>query len=237
MIEKTPFSSKKTILMLLLFLSGTPAHAEYNWEQVKYSDGIKIFNRQVEGSEIKEFKAEAIIDAPLEIIFEVMIDVDAGPQWMNRCIESRLVKNVDRFILSKHGFHSKNIVYNATGVPFPVSNRDLIVETNINFDFKTGSLDINFHSVNDSSVPVRKGYVRITDLTGSWSFKYIDAGHTKAIYQIKQNPGGSLPSSIINYSSKNLPYNTITALRKIVNDPKYIITAAKRKKDRAKSSR
>jgi len=224
------FQMKLILTLAVLLLLYSSAHSEHNWEQVNDSHGIKVFNRPVDGSEIKEFMAEAVIDAPIAVIFEVMIDVDAGPRWMNRCIESKLLKNIDPFTISKNGSHSKNIIYNATGAPFPVSNRDFIAETDMKWDFKTGVLEINFHAVNNSDFPARKGYFRITDLTGSWSFKYIDAGHTKAIYQVKQNPGGSLPSSMINYTGKSLPYNTIAGLRKIVTDKKYLESAKNRKK-------
>ncbi len=221
---------KVILIIQFLIMLYSSAYTEYRWKLVKDSEGISVFNRNVDGSELKEFRVEAVIDAPVEVIFEVMIDVSAGPLWMNRCIESELVKNIVKFTVSKNSFHSIDLVYNATGAPFPVSNRDFIVESDTIYDFKTGTINIKFHAVNDSSIPLRKGYVRMTDLTGSWSFKYIDPYHTKAVYQVKQNPGGSLPASMINYTGKSLPYNTIAGLRRIVTDNKYIESAKNRKK-------
>jgi len=219
------FSTLSFIIMLSAF-----AHADYNWELVKDSNGIKVYNRNIDGSDIKEFRAEGVIDAPIGVIFEVMIDVPAGPLWINRCIEARVIKNIEKSSITKNGIHSRDLIYNATGAPFPVSNRDFIIDTDIKWDFKTGSVSINFNGVNDSIIMPRKGYVRMTDITGSWSFKYIDASHTKAVYRVKQNPGGSLPASLVNYTSKDLPYNTITGLRKIVTDKKYIESALRIKK-------
>ena len=228
---------KNTVLIFKSFLTLTfiimlPAftHADYNWELVKDSNGIKVYNRKVDGSDIKEFRAEGVIDAPIGVIFEVMIDVPAGPLWMNRCIESRLVRNIDKFTISKNGIHSRDLVYNSTGAPFPVSNRDFIIETDIRWDFKTETIAINFHGVSNSGITQREGYIRITEITGSWYFKYIDPDHTKAVYQVKQNPGGTLPASMVNYTGKNLPYNTIIGLREIATDKKYIESALRRKK-------
>jgi hypothetical protein len=215
------------IVLIILILSSICAHADDNWILIKDSEGIKVFNKDIAGSEIKEFKAIATIDAPIGVIFEVMCDVPAGALWMDNCIEAKTVKNIDKFVISNNKFYNKDLLYNAIGVPFPVSNRDFIVETEMKGDLKTGLFTIDVRAVSDSGVPMRRGYVRITELTGSWLFQSIDRNHTRVVYQIKQNPGGNLPSSLVNYTNKNMPYNTISGLRKITKNQKYIEAAKK----------
>ena len=221
MNNKTTFHIK-VIVLIILILSAVFAHADDNWDLIKDSEGIQVLNKNVAGSEIKEFKATAIIDAPIEVIFEVMADVPAESLWMDSCIESKIIKHIDKFVISKDNYYSKDLVYNAIHGTFPVANRDFIVETEMRGYLKKRSININIRAVIDSGIPVREGYVRITELTGSWFFQYIDRNHTSVVYQINQNPGGNLPSSIVNYINKNMPYKTILGLREITKNEKYI---------------
>jgi len=225
-MKKTIFHIK-IIVLIILILSSITAHADDNWNLIIDSEGIQVFNKNIAGSEIKEFKATATIDAPIEVIFEVMTDVPAGSFWMDNCIESKIIKYIDKFVISKNIFHSKNLVYHAIYAPFPVSNRDFIVEAEMKGDLIKRSMKIDIRAVIDSRIPDRIGYVRITELKGSWFFQHIDKNNTSVVYQIKQNPSGNLPSSIVNYSNKNLPYKTILGLRKITKNEKYIESAKK----------
>lgn len=211
-----------------LFLS-FPMQAENNWVLIRDSNGIQVFNRDVEGSEIKELKTTSVLEASLDVVFEVMFDVPAGTQWMSNCIESKILTDVQVFTVTENGYYAKKILYTAIGAPFPVLNRECIIETEMTGDVKNRSIIINFHAVPDSTLPVRKGYIRLTDLSGSWSFLAIDDTHTGVVYQSKQNPGGSLPSFLINYVNKDVPYKTIIGLRKIVSEEKYQ-NAGQRKK-------
>lgn len=53
-------------------------------------------------------------------------------------------------------------------------------------------------------------------MTGEWILKkHGDSGDkTYAEYRIKTDPGGNIPASIANSTSKKLPYQTILGLRK-----------------------
>ena len=224
------FEKLRFLTIICVFFIPLAVYADSGWNIINDTQGIHVYNRDVTGSEIKEFKAEAVIDAPMEVIFEVMSDAPAETQWMDNCIESRMLKTIKEFTYTSDSFYVKNLVYHAVGAPFPVNKRDFILETEMKGDKKTRSITVNFHAVTDSGIPAKKDYVRMTDLKGSWTFVYIDSTHTKAVYQVKQNPGGNLSSYIINYVNKEIPFKTIIGLRKIVKNEIYI-HAAKQKKD------
>gem|GEM_PF-2986503 len=207
-------------IMILLFpVSAMPSDG---WKLVSDSNGIQIYNKEVPGSMIKEVRGVAVIEAPIEVIIAVMMDIQAETIWMNRCIEAKPIRSIDPFAVTDDGFHSKDIIYNAIGAPFPVSNRDMVLVTEMTGDYNTNSMMINIHSVTDPALSERSGFVRITDLTASWFFQGIDEKRTKAVYQVKQNPGGGLSDAIINYTNKIIPLKTIAGLRKISKTEKYM---------------
>lgn len=220
---------KNFLIIVISILFTFPANADNAWNLVKDADGIKIYNRKVDGSDIDEFKAESIINAPVEVLFEVMKDIPSGPQWMANCIESRLVKTIIEFAYSDDGFYGRNLIYNAIAAPFPVSNRDMVVESTVKGSYKLKSITIKYKAVNDNAVPLREGYVRINELAGSWFLQSIDENHTQVIYQVKQNPGGSLPVYVINKVNKDIPFKTISGLKKMVMKEEYIESAKKLK--------
>ncbi|MGL4368217.1 MAG: START domain-containing protein [Spirochaetota bacterium] len=230
-MHKKQHSLTIRVLFAALILFPCLVSAGSGWNLIKDSDGIQVYNKEIDGSDIKEFKAVAVIDSPIEVIFEVMADVPAGTRWIDNCIENRIVKNIGDTVVAKDKVYSKNLVYSAIGAPFPVKNRDLVVETETKWDINARSVFIGFHAAADPAVPVSSRFVRITELKGSWSFESIDNVRTRAVYQVKQNPGGYLPSFMVNYANKEIPYKTIMGLRKIAKDEKYTAAAKSRKKE------
>jgi hypothetical protein len=187
--------------------------AQTEWREVKHSNGVRVFTRPSEGSPLDEFKGVTIIDAPLEVIVEVIRDVPAQPEWMADCIEARVVKQFGE---------NDYLVYSMNSAPWPVSNRDVIVRSKGTANMEKGTVSIIFTALKDSPVPIRAGVVRITDLLGQWHLKKISSSKTEVIFIIKANPAGNIPASIANMSSREIPYRTLLNLKKMAKKEKYI---------------
>ena len=68
---------------------------------------------------LKEFRGRGVVDAPLASVLSVFNDIDKGTEWMDSCNGSRTVDDVsDR----------EKVVYNRTHAPWPVSDRDAVVQ-------------------------------------------------------------------------------------------------------------
>jgi len=59
------------------------------------------------------------------------------------------------------------------------------------------------------------------EISGKWVLTPINRDHTRAVYTVKSNPGGSLPKSLANLKSKDIPYNTLMGLKMMVKKDKY----------------
>ena len=85
-----------------------------NWELQKEDEGIKVYTAEVEGSEIKAFKAVAVMEGKLSNFVAVLKDVEAYQELFNSNMYSELLEQTD----------TMQIQYSQTKVPWPISDRD-----------------------------------------------------------------------------------------------------------------
>jgi len=189
------------------------------WKLLKESEGIRIYSRGVKGFALDEFLAVAIIDSPPEVICDVLLDVPSQPQWMAYCKKSRIVQHKSEFDF---------IFHHVIDFPWPLSDRDVLVTSISEMDFKKGIFLAKFRSFNKPIIPKLDGVIRLTKMMGKWDFKRTKSNRTLFIYNSSADPGGYIPSFLTNWFSKDIPFLTIKGMRKMVKKAKYIESAKKR---------
>ena len=201
-------------LVILSFLVAMPAGvmAASDWKLAVQKDGIDVSIRPVKGSDFDEFMGSADIDASIDVVYAVLIDIPAATQWMADCKENREIRKIDE--------HT-SVQFNVTKSPWPVSDREALCIVTEKKDEKTGKITFEFHETNDPSVPVGKGNVRMPEISGQWVLTPINRDQTKVLYTVKSNPGGFLPKALANMKSKDIPYNTLMGLKMMVKKDKY----------------
>ena len=192
-------------LALLLLL--VPAEAG-EWEEIEDQDGIKVWQRESGGSSLVEFKGKARIDASIIKVLAVLHDQKRKTEWLARCRENRLVRAKSVGI---------NIIYNRVRSDFPlVDDRDVVFQTKVQHFPEEKKVYIEVWNVEDPLAPEVDGVVRMPKLELSWTLIAPDPETTDATYQVHADPGGALPHWIVNLVSKELPFKTLTNLRKQV---------------------
>jgi hypothetical protein len=211
---KKIFSIIVVYLVILSFLVAMPAGvmAASDWKLAIQKNGIDVSTRPVAGSDLDEFMGSADIDASIDVVYAVLKDIPAATQWMADCKENREIRKIDELT---------SVQFNVTKAPWPVSDREALCIVTEKKDEKTGKITIEFHETNDPPVPVGKGNVRMPEISGQWVLTPINRDHTKVIYTVKSNPGGSLPKALANMKSKDIPYNTLMGLKMMVKKDKY----------------
>jgi len=204
------------LILINGFLPSRAVTAVEKWELVIEKNDIKVYSRSIEGSNLRELKGIAVLDAKMEVIGEVLRDAQAFPQWMKNCKEARIIKKYDEL---------NYIVYTALDMPWPTSDRDVVIRSSAAVEPNTGSLIINSRAVKEPLVPVRKGHVRMTELTQQFILNYIDRDRTMVIYKHIASSGGNIPIILVNFESKNYPYEILLGLRRMVKKEKYIESA------------
>lgn len=192
------------------------------WELLKNKNGVKLYQRQVKGSHLKEFLAITIIDARMEVIGEVLRDVKSQPSWLPTCILSSIIEKIDR---------NKMILYTVMDSPWPTKDRDIVIRNNTKYDLEKGRTVIKFKSIKDKRVPINKDRARITHLEGSYKMEYIARNRTRFILRQIVDPGGSVPYKLAYITIRSQPHKTLVNLKRMVKKRKYI-NAAKKSPDK-----
>jgi len=209
---KGVFMRKKRFIFasaaLALLLVAYAGFSATEWTKEFTKNGVTVSTRAVEGSGFKEFKGEVLINAPLEKVDAIIQDATGYTSWMSDCLEAAILEE-------KSPTHL--IYYQATKAPWPVSNRDMVLDVTVT---KTPDKIVRKmrHSVH-AKKPVRSGYVRVPKLDGEW-IELRKGEQTYVIYRVKMDMGGSLPASVANTTATKIPYETMLGLRRVATTGK-----------------
>jgi START domain len=209
---RNPESFAYLILILVMFLCSIVANgsAKEQWELVKDEDGIKVFLKPDPGSKIKEFKGVTNINSSLDSILAVLYDADACPKWLHNCREATRLADI--------GFYEAYI-YQVVDFPFPAKDRDLVLHTVMTQDPETKDVTIKLNSTPDY-IPDTKNF-RIKKSTGYYFLKPKPDGTVEVTWQHFTDPGGRVPTWIVNSLLVDTPFQTLKNLKKIVHEQKY----------------
>jgi hypothetical protein len=179
---------------------------DHPWVLKKNKDGIQVFVRDVDGIDFKEFLGVTVMDAPMATIDKIISDVPNQVNWMCDTIESKVIKNDP----------VNPIQYNVVTAPL-VSNRDVVIQTRI---VRTPTKIVRaFQGIELASVPQRKGIVRMPKMVGVWMFEAVGKNQTKVTYQNLADPGGSLPSGLVNMTVVKMPFVSLQKMKEQI--PKF----------------
>lgn len=196
----------KLALLIFFVLSLTlPGYAsDYPWQLKSNQDGITVYTRTVEGSQLREFKAMMIVDAPITKIIPIFEDTHLVTAWYYQCVHAELLKD--------EGPQGK-ILYLVFQPPWPVSQRDSIFRRTKSID--QGTVSFTIEALPDY-LPVNKGKVRVSMIHSHWRFTSLPGGKTEIYFQQHCNPGGSLPAFMVNALAVDTPINSLKALRNLI---------------------
>ena len=202
---------------MLLLLVVVPVAAfssltgDTTWVLEKEKNEIKIYTRQSENINIKEFKAITTVKATVSQLIALISDVEKYPQWVDNIISSEVLKEVNS---------DEKYYYNEIKVPWPFANRDNIVLAKVCKSSDTDVVIIEMEGEPDY-IPVKSGIVRIPEAKGYWKLTPIGNGETKVILRYLADPAGNIPVWLINMFIIDGPYNTLKNMKEFVKKEKY----------------
>jgi len=201
---------KVSLFVIFILVSSFQIEAQDDWELKKDSDGIKVFTRQEEGSDIKAYRAEAVMEGKLSSFVAVLKDVASYGELYSSTKSAELLEEADTFLIE----------YTIIGLPWPVSDRDGYYINRFSQHYGTKIVTVNIESIYGDR-PANEDYVRIRDARGFFKFLPIDGNRVEVIYQMKADPGGSLPAWVVNMFLVDGPFNDLKNLRERVKLAKY----------------
>ena len=175
---------------------------EAKWEFVSEDNGLKLYERNHEGSDIKEVKAVVTYQGTIQEAVDIMFDRLKHPQIFKYISYSDVLKKNDKCDWS----------YNRISVPV-ASNRDYYVKS-CRVDNKDGSVSITWVPFDDPKYPVTDKFVRVADNKGFYKFTQVEPDKIRVDYYIYNDPGGSLPVFVKNIAARQAVQDTLWTLHK-----------------------
>lgn len=181
--------------------------SDAGWEHETTDEGVAVYLKEEAGRNLPVFKGIGTVEGNLFELLAVLDDANRHTEWMANCIKSKILKPINEF---------DRIMYNRTEAPWPVSDRDVVLEAICSANMERKEFLSQFRNVGFAGMPKQEGAVRMPRLRGFWRFVAIDERRTKATYQIDADPGGMLPDWVVERASVKLPIQSIVGLRRQV---------------------
>jgi hypothetical protein len=195
-----------------LALVATAAASTQHWELVDDSDGIRVWTLEIPGQDLPGFRGITTIHAGIEDIVKVMLDVEHHVDWMWQCDESRPIR---------YTAENRGLLYNRINAPWPVWDRDVVVDVAWRYTPNKEALTFRFRNVNEAGEPPQDGVVRLPRLEGFYRLWSEKPGVTNVLYQVEVDIAGNVPDFMARRYAKKLPYKTLEALRERVESGKH----------------
>lgn len=195
----------RSLFFILFCLLGVSLYAS-SWELEKNEDGIKVYTRAVSGTDVKEFKVNCTMNASRLAIAKIVSRASDFMNWIPNVEDSRILEIVSP---------TKRIVYYEVDCPWPISNRDIVMDFWVEADKEKDVTYIKFKE-NLTAKPEVDGLVRMKKSEGFWKLTSLSDNKTRVDYQFSGDPGGGLPAWLINMFIVDTPFETFEVLREMV---------------------
>ncbi len=158
------------------------------------------------GLEFPGFRGRTTINASIERILAVMMDSTKHADWMYRCKESRILKEIS---------DTEAVIYTRVDAPWPLWDRDAVMHTTMRYNANRTSVVIEFRHANNPEKYKRtpKGVIRMPRLVGRYQLDRVGPSKTRVLYEAVSDLGGSVPGWIANLGSREMPAITLSRLR------------------------
>lgn len=175
-----------------------------DWTESYRTGELVIFAKDVEAG--RRIIAVAEVDAPPDVVFNVLSEFEHYPEFMPYVEESR--------VLSRSG-ENEVITYARIAPPF-VSERDYPLKVRLRRGSPTngGVFSIEW-TPSPASWPEVEGVVRVRINEGAWLAEPLDDGkRTRLTYRLLTNPGGMIPDFVVGLSNTIAIPELFEAVRK-----------------------
>jgi hypothetical protein len=206
-----PAMYKVLLISIFLLLNQLAVLGQCEWKLNTEKDGIKIYTCQVPDSKVKAVKVECEIQASASQLVALIMDVNTSTDWVYHTRRCTKIKQVSP---------SELYYYSEVSLPWPAEDRDFVAHLTVTQNPDTKVIVIDGPAV-PGLVPAKKGIVRIDHSSGKWTITPCGSDRIKVEYTLHVEPGGSLPSWMVNMFATQGPLQIFEKLKLQLQRPAY----------------
>ena len=195
-----------SVVALLAPLPAAPPAVGDAWTLKRSGDEMWVYTRDRAGSSIKEVKLVMRVDASIDDINAVLNAAERQPEWVFRCLEGRNLGG---------DLNTGWYYYSRIDMPWPLDDRDVVGKVT---GGRRGVSYVSRTVAAPKRTPKVDGCVRLTEFAVETSYKALAPDRTEVTYQLHSEPGGQVPSWLVNLFVDKGPVETMTKLRDLVED-------------------
>ena len=202
----------RTLFLYIFIVCFYPVLAQENpWVLAQESDDIKVYTRKKIGEKFKELRIITRHQTSLNAIMAAFDDTEAHKEWVYKTPESYTIEKVDSSTL---------IYYVKSDLPFPVSDRDIVIKYKWVQDpdtkvIVTESVGIVGKVDEDDSI------IRVTDFASIYTLTPQPDGWVDIEYYAMMDPAGMLPAWLVNMVVTRGPVKTMDNLFDLLDSGRY----------------
>jgi hypothetical protein len=177
-----------------------------NWELSRDENNIKVYKGHSETSKYKIVKVEAEMHGSLKKLMAILTNVRNNKNWVYHTKESHVMKAINE---------NELLYYSETYLPWPCSNRDIVIRLHFHLDSVRNILKVTATG-EPNAAPEVSGKVRVPKFHDDLTAKYIGPNKISIVYFLEVNPGGSISPAISNIFVTKGPFETFNNLSKLL---------------------
>jgi len=202
-------ASLSAVFALWAALPSALAQPESEWQKTHEESGIVVSTRSEPGDSVTTFRGQGEVKGGLLHLLAILLDDVRSKEWAKGVTRSEVLRNVDR---------QTAIVYSYSEQTWPVRDRDLVLKRTFE-RLPSGELRVRLVCLK-SGEPESASAIRLKRCETVILLRKIDAATTYVDYRVMADPGGNNPGWLVRWVSKNLPLETLLALRQQVKRTK-----------------
>lgn len=190
------------VSLILILLNVFNAFSQENCKLKKDEDGIKVFTCEESDSKFKSLKAEfSLRGVTTEQLKTFLMNADNYKNWQYNMVESKALQHINE---------NEMIVRSVINAPWPVTDREMIVHVKISSK-TVGQMSIHV-TTTKYDYPTSKELVRVSFSDARWEVSHLNENDLAINYSLRLDPGGSIPSWLVNMAMAEGPYETFRNL-------------------------
>jgi len=163
-----------------------------------------------DNSSFQVFKAETVLDAPIEAIMAVLVDPTSCMEWVLNCSES--------YGVGKGNFNDR-YAYSVNDMPWPVTDRDYVLHIRTQGNKASGEVVMEM-SATPGKRAENSNRVRV-DRSDTLYRLIPENGKTRMIWLQHTDPNGALPGWLVNTLLVDIPVSSIEELERVARLARY----------------
>jgi hypothetical protein len=179
------------------------------WEFVEDCNGVKVYRRDIPGSDVIGIKGECVVPFSLAQLFTVLHNPELKMQWVDRLC------NCETFDQDYEGETMRESNYIVLEMPWPLWNRDFVTQTEFVVNTETKTISMLVKGCDCAAKPPKDGLVRGTVVFANVEVSAVTDTSTRLTMDSCTDPGGVLPVMLVNMIVRSWPVNTVNKVKAV----------------------